>query len=97
MMKMRIAAAVVAVLIPAAVAHAQAPATKPAPAAPAPAPAAQGKALYPQAYFDLLLKERTAQGQPDSPELRNAVRDELNTRERRRGTESINVGQAAEF
>src|SRR5215510_9274700 len=56
-----------------------------APAAPAAssaaAPAAAGKELYPKAYFDLLLKERMAQGQPDTPELRNAIRDELNTRE----------------
>jgi len=82
MTKNRIAAAVIAALIPVAVAQAQAPATKPAPAAPAAAAAApQGKALYPQAQFDMLLKERMAQGQPDSPELRNAVRDELNTRE----------------
>ncbi len=44
------------------------------------APAAS-KELYPKAYFDFLLKERLAQGQPDTPELRNAVRDELNTRE----------------
>ncbi len=56
---------------------AQAPA-KGAAAAPA---AAAGKELYPKAYFDFLLKERLAQGQPDSPELRNAVREELNTRE----------------
>jgi peptidyl-prolyl cis-trans isomerase C len=28
-----------------------------------------------------MLKQRTAQGQPDTPELRTAVRDELNTRE----------------
>jgi len=42
---------------------------------------ATGKELYPKAYFDFLLKERLAQGQPDSPELRNAVREELNTRE----------------
>jgi peptidyl-prolyl cis-trans isomerase C len=82
MTKNRIAAAVFAALIPVAVAHAQAPATKPAPAAPPAAAAAQGKALYPQSYFDLLLKERMGQqGQPDSPELRAAVRDELNTRE----------------
>jgi peptidyl-prolyl cis-trans isomerase C len=44
------------------------------------APAA-GKELYPKVYFDFLLKERLAQGQPDTPELRNAIRDELNTRE----------------
>lgn len=45
------------------------------------APAAAGKELYPKAYFDFLLKERVSQGQPDSPELRNALREELNTRE----------------
>jgi peptidyl-prolyl cis-trans isomerase C len=28
-----------------------------------------------------MLKERTAQGAPDTPELRNAIREELNTRE----------------
>ena len=41
----------------------------------------KGKELYSQAYFDFMLKQRTAQGQPDTPELRTAVRDELNTRE----------------
>jgi len=80
MIKNRIAAAVVAALIPVAAAQAQAqapaPATKPAPAAPAAAAAAQGKNLYPASQFDLLLKERMGQGQPDSPELRAAVRDE---------------------
>ena len=35
--------------------------------------AAKGKDLYPQSYFDFMLKQRTAQGQPDSPELRTAV------------------------
>ena len=52
-------------------------------AAPAPRAdaAAKGKELYSPAYFDFMLKQRTAQGQPDTPELRNAVRDELNTRE----------------
>ncbi len=54
---------------------------KAAPAAPAKAAAATGKEIYPKQYFDLLLKERLAQGQPDSPELRNALREELNTRE----------------
>ena len=44
------------------------------------APAA-GKELYPKSYYDVLLKERLTQGQPDSPELRAAVREELNTRE----------------
>jgi peptidyl-prolyl cis-trans isomerase C len=42
---------------------------------------AASKQLYPQAYYDFLMKQRTSQGQPDSPELRAAVRDELNTRE----------------
>src|SRR6202158_4101747 len=51
-------------------------------AAPARADAtAKGKDLYSQAYFDFMVKQRTAQGQPDTPELRTAVRDELNTRE----------------
>ncbi|MCC7039675.1 MAG: peptidylprolyl isomerase [Burkholderiales bacterium] len=54
---------------------AAAPAAAPAAAAPA------GKALYPQAQFDFMLKERLAQGAPDTPELRNAIREELNTRE----------------
>jgi len=58
----------------------KAPAKSQAPAA-APAAASTGKELYPKAYFDYLLKERLAQGQPDTPELRNAVREELNTRE----------------
>ena len=49
-----------------------APATSPAAAAAAPA----GKALYPQVQYDMLLKERLAQGAPDSPELRNSVREE---------------------
>lgn len=35
----------------------------------------------PQSRVDLLLKNATAQGQPDSPELRNRIRDELVTRE----------------
>ena len=45
------------------------------------APAATGKDLYPQGFYDFMLKQRIAQGQQDSPELRAAVRDELNTRE----------------
>ncbi len=52
-----------------------------APAAAAAVAAPAGKVLYPQVQFDFMLKERTAQGQPDSPELRNAIREELNTRE----------------
>src|SRR5688572_10335415 len=94
MTKNRIAAAILAVLLPAAAVQAQTATPKPAPAAttkPATAPsvpgagaasaAPAGKTLYPQATFDLLLRERMAQGQPDTPELRAAVRDELNTRE----------------
>src|SRR5438477_9096150 len=55
---------------------------EPAKKAPAKADAsAKGKDLYPAPYFDFLLKQRTSQGQPDSPELRTAIRDELNTRE----------------
>ena len=104
MKKTRIAAAVLAVLLPAAMVQGQTPApqkppaatgtAKPAPATPAPKPApaaaaapaaagaaAQPKTLYPQSTFDMLMRERMTQGQPDSPELRAAVRDELNTRE----------------
>ena len=61
-------------------AHAQTAAPKAA-AAPATAPASTGKALYPQAMFDTMLKQRMQQGAPDTPELRNAIREELNTRE----------------
>jgi peptidyl-prolyl cis-trans isomerase C len=44
------------------------------------APAA-GKELYSKAAFDLAMKQATAQGQPDTPELRANIRDQLNTRE----------------
>jgi peptidyl-prolyl cis-trans isomerase C len=55
---------------------------EPAKKAPAKADApAKGKDLYPQPYFEFMLKQRTGQGQPDTPELRQAIRDELNTRE----------------
>ena len=51
-------------------------------AAPKAAAATAGsKELYPKAYYDLMLKDRLAQGQPDSPELRASLREELNTRE----------------
>ncbi|MCC6378377.1 MAG: peptidylprolyl isomerase [Burkholderiales bacterium] len=60
-------------------AHAQAPA---APKAAVAAKAADaGKTLYSPAVFDAVLKDRTSQGQPDTPELRAAIREELNTRE----------------
>jgi peptidyl-prolyl cis-trans isomerase C len=65
----------------AAVGVAQAQPVAPKAAAPAAAAPSTGKALYPQAMFDLMLKERVAQGQPDTPELRNGIREELNTRE----------------
>ena len=45
--------------------------TKKAAAAKADAPA-KGKDLYTQSVFDFMLKQRLAQGQPDSPELRAA-------------------------
>jgi peptidyl-prolyl cis-trans isomerase C len=54
---------------------------KAAPAKGQAAAPATTKELYPKVYFDFLLKERLAQGQPDTPELRNAIREELNTRE----------------
>jgi peptidyl-prolyl cis-trans isomerase C len=52
-------------------------------AAPAPAAAApsQAKEIYPQAMFDFLLKERVGAGQPDTPQLREMIRDELINRE----------------
>ncbi len=55
------------------------------PAAPAkaaaPAAASSAKDIFPKAYYDFLMKERTAQGQPDTAEARNALREQLNTRE----------------
>ena len=55
------------------------------PAAPAkaaaPAAASSGKEIFPKAYYDFLMKERTAQGQPDTAEARSALREQLNTRE----------------
>lgn len=38
-------------------------------------------ATIPQSRMDLILKARTAQGQPDTPELRNSIREELISRE----------------
>ena len=88
MKRMLVALAVTTALCSGA-AFAQAPAApaqpaKPAAKAAAPAKAAAGssdKQLYTQGQFDLLLKERLAQGGQDSPEVRTAVKDELNTRE----------------
>jgi peptidyl-prolyl cis-trans isomerase C len=65
-----------------ATAHAQTPARKPAtPAAAAPAAASSGSNLYSQQQLDLIVKERVAQGQPDSPELREFLKQELINRE----------------
>ena len=74
-----LALAVMAALALPAAAQAQAPAAPKASQAAPKAP--EGKALYPQSQFDMMLKERTSQGQPDSPDLRAAIREELNTRE----------------
>jgi peptidyl-prolyl cis-trans isomerase C len=57
------------------------PAAKPA-AAPAAAPtAAAGGDMVSPAQLDLIVKERVAQGQPDTPELREFLREELINRE----------------
>ncbi|HEY1458891.1 MAG TPA: peptidyl-prolyl cis-trans isomerase [Casimicrobiaceae bacterium] len=82
---LRIAAAISAsaalLAVPIAFAQEAAKSKAPAPAAPAKADAPKGKDLYPPGFYDFMIKQRLAQGQPDSPELRAAVRDELNTRE----------------
>ena len=63
-------------------APARKPATPAAPAAPAAArPAASGDVAIPAEQLDLILQERLAQGQPDTPELRAVLRDELVNRE----------------
>ncbi len=68
-------------------AFAQTPTKKSAaPAAPAAAPAAMapsksGDIAVSQPQLDLIVKERVAQGQPDTPELRAFLRDELVNRE----------------
>ncbi|TAG01006.1 MAG: peptidylprolyl isomerase [Betaproteobacteria bacterium] len=75
-----------AVALASSVALAQTPAKKPAAPAAAPASAASaakapGGDLVSQAQLDLIVKERVAQGQPDTPELRAFLRDELTNRE----------------
>ena len=87
-MKRTLLAAALAAALIGAGAQAQTPAApKAAPKADAAAKAAaapaapSGKQLYTQQQFDFMVKERVAQGQQDTPELRNAVREELNTRE----------------
>ncbi len=59
---------------------AQTPAKKPAAPAATAKPAA-GEITVPTEQLDLILKERLAQGQPDTPELRAVLRDELVNRE----------------
>ncbi len=54
---------------------------KPAAAAAPAAPAAAGAILYSPQQLDLIIKERVAQGQPDSPELREYLKQELINRE----------------
>ena len=66
---------------PAAPAKPAAKSAAPAKAAPQPATGAPEMVLYTQGQYDLLLKERLAQGGQDTPEIRNAVKEELNTRE----------------
>jgi peptidyl-prolyl cis-trans isomerase C len=62
-------------------AAAKAPEAAPAAAAPTNKDTA-GKELYSQPLYDFLLKERLASGQqPDSPQLREMIRDELINRE----------------
>ena len=79
------AAALIASATLAASAFAQTPAPAKKPVAPAPAaaarPASAGDITVPAEQLDLILKERLAQGQPDTPELRAVLRDELVNRE----------------
>ena len=79
------AAALIASATLAASAFAQTAAPAKKPVAPAPAaaarPASTGDIAVPAEQLDLILKERLAQGQPDTPELRAVLRDELVNRE----------------
>ncbi|HLX26926.1 MAG TPA: peptidylprolyl isomerase [Casimicrobiaceae bacterium] len=43
------------------------------------APAASEKTLYTQSEYDLVLKDQLAHGQKDTPELRNTLKEKLNT------------------
>jgi peptidyl-prolyl cis-trans isomerase C len=80
-------AAALLVALTGATAFAQAPSLAPAkkPAATAAAPAASatktGDITISQTQLDLIVKERVAQGQADTPELRDFLRDELVNRE----------------
>ena len=70
-----------ATLASSAFAQAPAPAKKPVTAPAAARPAGSGDVAIPSEQLDLIVKERLAQGQPDTPELRAAMRDELINRE----------------
>jgi len=73
-------AAALLVALSSTVAVAQTPAKKPA--VPAAAAATKtGDIAVPQSQLDLIVKERVAQGQADTPELRAFLRDELVNRE----------------
>ena len=81
------AASLFALAATAAFAQTPAPAKKPtAPAAPSAAapsaaPAKTGDVSISQSQLDLIVRERVAQGQADTPELRDFLRDELVNRE----------------
>ncbi len=70
-----------ATLAGSAFAQTPAPAKKPVTAPAAARPAGAGEVAIPAEQLDLILKERLAQGQPDTPELRAVLRDELVNRE----------------
>ena len=78
-------AAALALAISAPIAFAQAKAEKPAKAAKSAPGASSGLTVngvvIPKAYFDAMNREREASGQPTSPEVANAIRDELINRE----------------
>jgi peptidyl-prolyl cis-trans isomerase C len=78
--KLSIIAAALSVAL---VANVSAQTKKPAASAPAASAkaASSGSDLYSQAQLDLIVKERVAQGQPDSPELREFLKQELVNRE----------------
>jgi peptidyl-prolyl cis-trans isomerase C len=84
-MKMQLRNSIAAALLVAlsgtvAFAQTAAPAKKPAATTAAPA-AKTGDIAVSQTQLDLIVKERVAQGQPDTPELRAFLRDELVNRE----------------
>ncbi len=85
-MQLRTSLAALLLTVASTAAFAQTPAKKPAApaalaAAPSPAPAKSGDITISQSQLDLIVKERVAQGQADTPELREFLRDELVNRE----------------